>query len=166
MVRLFLLMGMMLFLGLPLAVQASPQLVDQSPLENEVDEARARDLMSGLRCLVCQNQSIEDSNADLALTLRLIVREQVKAGKTDEEIKSYLVARYGEWVLMRPPLNARTYLLWGGPLFILILGGVGLFLRSRKNAITSPKKSTSLSEKEQTELDTLLAKSENEEGQE
>jgi cytochrome c-type biogenesis protein CcmH len=156
--KLLLTFGMLIFLSLPLRVEASPQLVDRAPLENAAEEARARTLMGELRCLVCQNQSIEDSNADLALILRQIVREQVKDGKTNDQIKAYLVARYGEWVLMRPPFNARTYLLWGGPLVILLLAASGLYFRARNPARKSAQKSAALSGEEQAELDVLLAK--------
>lgn len=158
MVRLFVFVGLLFVFCSSNMGQASAQLVDQTALENPVDEARARALMSEIRCLVCQNQSIEDSNADLAITLRQIVREQVAAGKTNEQIKTYLVARYGEWVLMRPAVNARTYLLWGGPLVILFLGAGGLFIRARKANPKTAKQSKSLSAKEQAELEAILAK--------
>ncbi len=95
-------------------------------LKDPAQEKRARTISAELRCLVCQNQSIDDSDASLAKELRLIVREQIIAGKSDEEIRSYLVDRYGEWVLLRPKLHLDTALLWGLP-FIAVAGG-GLFL--------------------------------------
>lgn len=83
-------------------------------------EARARDLSAGLRCLVCQNQSIDDSDAPLAKDLRVLVRERLQAGDTDEQVKSFLVERYGEYVLLRPPFGWHTALLWLAPLFLLV----------------------------------------------
>jgi len=90
-------------------------------------EARARGLSAELRCLVCQNQSIDDSNAPLARDLRLLVRERVKAGDSDGEVLAFVVARYGEFVLLRPPLSIRTVLLWLAPLLIL-LAAIGVVL--------------------------------------
>jgi cytochrome c-type biogenesis protein CcmH len=83
-------------------------------------EARARSISGGLRCLVCQNQSIDDSNAPLARDLRLLVRDRLKAGDSDEDVRAYIVSRYGEFVLLRPPLNIRTVLLWLAPLLVLL----------------------------------------------
>jgi cytochrome c-type biogenesis protein CcmH len=95
-------------------------------------EAKARTIMEDLRCLVCQGQSIANSDADLAHDLRVIVREQVAAGKSPDEVKQYMQARYGDWVLLKPPVKSSTYLLWLGPLFIFIAGGVVLFLSARR----------------------------------
>jgi cytochrome c-type biogenesis protein CcmH len=90
-------------------------------------EARARAISANLRCLVCQNQSIDDSNAPLAKDLRLLVRERLTAGESDTAVVSYVVARYGDFVLLRPPVNARTALLWLAPL--LCLAGLAYALR-------------------------------------
>ena len=90
-------------------------------------EARARELSRGIRCLVCQNESIDSSNADLAKELRLIVRERLVAGDSDRAVLDYLVSKYGDYVLLEPPFKASTYLLWFGPLVLLVLGG-GLVL--------------------------------------
>lgn len=95
-------------------------------------EARARSISSDLRCLVCQNQSIDDSNAPLARDLRLLVRDRLKAGDSDEEVRTYIVARYGEFVLLRPPFNIRTVLLWLAPLLVLlaaITSAIRIFVR-------------------------------------
>ena len=89
-------------------------------------EARLKDLALELRCLVCQNQTIADSNADLAVDLRRIVRAQILEGKPDKDIKAYLVARYGDFVLYKPPVQGNTTLLWFGP-FALLLGGAGVW---------------------------------------
>lgn len=97
-------------------------------------EARLKALSLELRCLVCQNQTIADSNADLAVDLRRIVRSQILDGKSDREIKQYLVARYGDFVLYKPPVQGNTTLLWFGP-FGLLLGGAGVWwLLSRKRS--------------------------------
>jgi len=91
-------------------------------LKDPALEARARALSAELRCMVCQNQSIDDSNAPLAKDLRLLVRERLTAGDTDEEVIDFVVARYGEFVLLRPRMAPHTYVLWFGPLVILVAG--------------------------------------------
>jgi len=88
-------------------------------------EQRARAIGTELRCLVCQNESIDDSNADLAHDLRVLVRQRLVAGDTDAQVKQYIVARYGNYVLLKPPFTTETYLLWFGPL-ILLLGAAGV----------------------------------------
>lgn len=99
-------------------------------------EARARDIGRDLRCLVCRNQSIDDSDADLARDLRVLVRERLKEGDTDTQVIAYVRARYGDFVLLRPPLSGGTLLLWVGPVLILLLGAFGVlrFYRSRPRA--------------------------------
>lgn len=95
-------------------------------------EARARDISTGLRCLVCQNQSIDDSEADLARDLRLIVRERLTAGDTDDQVRAFLVARYGEYVLLNPVIAPHTLLLWvAGPL-VLLGGAVVVIVAARR----------------------------------
>ena len=89
-------------------------------------EARARAISQQLRCVVCQNQSIDDSDAPLARDLRLIVREQLSAGKSDEQTMDYVVARYGNFVLLKPPFEPATWALWLAPLFVLLAGGAGV----------------------------------------
>lgn len=106
--------------------------VDVATLQDPVLETRARAIMQGLRCLVCQNQSIEISDAELAGDLRRIVRERVAAGDTDDQVRAHLVARYGDWVLMRPPFKLSTLALWGGPPVLLTLGGIGLWAGYRR----------------------------------
>lgn len=93
-------------------------------LADPVLEARAREISKGLRCLVCQNQSIDDSDADLAKDLRLIVRERLTAGDSDDQVVDFVVSRYGDFVLLRPPFKASTLVLWLGPAAI---GGAGVF---------------------------------------
>src|SRR3546814_6727246 len=86
-------------------------------------EQRARDLSAEIRCVVCQNESIDSSNAEIARELRLLVRERLVAGNSDQQVLDYLVARYGDFVLLRPPMKPATYLLWFGPFLILLIGG-------------------------------------------
>jgi cytochrome c-type biogenesis protein CcmH len=100
-------------------------------LADPVLESRARSLSAGFRCLVCQNQSIDDSDAPLARDLRLLIRERLKAGDTDREIKSYVVTRYGDFVLLKPPLNPQTLLLWLLPFLLLLAGGLFIISRTR-----------------------------------
>jgi cytochrome c-type biogenesis protein CcmH len=109
--------------------------VDATPTEKDpVAAARAVRLSEQLRCLVCQNQTIAESNAELAVDLRRQVREQIAAGKSDAEIVDFMTARYGDFVLYRPPLKATTFLLWAGPALLLLAGFVVLVrvLRSRR----------------------------------
>jgi len=104
-------------------------------------EARARMLSQELRCLVCQNQSIDDSNADLAHDLRVLVRERLQAGDSDRQVLAYLTSRYGEYVLLRPPVKPATWLLWFGPPALLVVGAAAMVLvwrRRRAAAGTAP----------------------------
>ena len=94
-------------------------------------EARARAISREIRCLVCQNENIDESGADLARDLRRLVRERLVAGDGDQAVRDFLVARYGDYVLLRPPLKPTTWVLWFGPPLILLLGALGLFIRSR-----------------------------------
>ena len=126
--RAFLFMVVMLSSATAYAVQPGEVLKDPAL------EARARALSVNLRCLVCQNQSIDDSDAPLARDLRLLVRERLVAGDSDAEVTKFLVARYGEFVLLRPPVGTHTLLLWLTPLLLLAaaVGGIGWRLhRSR-----------------------------------
>ncbi len=89
-------------------------------------------ISSGLRCLVCQNQSIDDSDAPLAHDLRLLVRQRLEAGDTDQEVRDYLVARYGDFILLKPPFEARTLFLWLTPALVIVAGGTVAFIRFRR----------------------------------
>ncbi len=115
-------------------------------------EARARGISEGLRCMVCQNQSIDESDADLARDLRLLVRERLKAGDSDTQVVDYVVSRYGEFVLLKPRLSAHTVLLWGAPLALLLAGGLTVFLSARGRRKEAP----SLDAEEQARLDAIL----------
>lgn len=116
-------------------------------------EERARALSAELRCLVCQNQSIDDSDAELARDLRLILRERIAAGDSDDQAIAFIVARYGSFVQLRPPLRLDTLLLWFGPLLVLALGGVGaaIYMRSRSRAAPG-----ALSDDEEAEIARML----------
>ncbi len=110
-------------------------------LSNPQQEARARAVGKELRCLVCQNESIDDSDADLAHDLRVLVRQRVLAGDSDAQVKQYIVARYGNYVLLKPPFDAETYLLWFGPLALLLCAvGVAIifYRRAAQVAETAP----------------------------
>jgi cytochrome c-type biogenesis protein CcmH len=108
------------------AVQPDEQLADP------VLEGRARAISGGLRCLVCQNQSIDDSDAPLARDLRLLVRQRLQAGDSDAEVRNYLVARYGDFILLKPPFAPATVLLWLTPALVLGAGAAVLMLRARR----------------------------------
>ena len=122
-----------------IALLASPALaVEPSEmLADPVKEARARELSKGLRCLVCRNQSIDDSNSGLARDLRVLLRERLAAGDTDEEAVQFLVNRFGDYVLLKPPLTLSTTLLWFGPALLILLGAGGYFLWWRKQPKTA-----------------------------
>ncbi len=143
---------------LVLLVVASPAAaVDPGErLDDSVLEERARGLSQELRCLVCQNQSIDDSDAPLAKDLRVLVRDRLKAGDTDAEVLSYIVDRYGEFVLLRPPLRAGTVLLWLAPFIVLLIGiaSVLVYVRSRRpEAVGAP---APLSDVEKARLEEIV----------
>ncbi|HUD50649.1 cytochrome c-type biogenesis protein [Parvibaculum sp.] len=150
--RALILSLMFLFVaGAALAVEPSEQLKDP------ILEGRAREISKELRCLVCQNQSIDDSNADLARDLRRIVRERLVAGDSDEEVVDYIVARYGQFVLLRPPFEPATWLLWFGPLVVLLAGaGIAILVFRRGRAGVAP----ALDPQEQARIDRLLGRTE------
>jgi cytochrome c-type biogenesis protein CcmH len=124
--------------ALALALLAFPAhaVLPSEKLADSALEARARALGQELRCLVCQNQPIDDSNAPLAADLRRLVRERLTAGDTDQGIRDYVVQRYGDYVLLKPPLRADTLLLWYGPFAVLALAAAGaaVYLRRRRPA--------------------------------
>ena len=124
-------------------------------------EGRAREISKDLRCLVCQNQSIDDSNAPLARDLRVLVRDRLKAGDSNDQVLHYVTDRYGDYVLLRPPFKATTLFLWIGPFVVLAIGAVGtaVYLRGRKGAAVAVGGDTApLTEDERRRLDALLRK--------
>lgn len=127
-------------------------------LANPVLEARARALSEELRCVVCQNETIDESNAPLAHDLRVLIRQRIAAGATNAQVLKYLTARYGDFILLKPPVEPATYVLWFGPLALLLLAGAGalVYLRRRK---TMPE-AAPLSEAERGRLGALMAEPE------
>jgi cytochrome c-type biogenesis protein CcmH len=128
----------------------------QERLADPALESRAREISAGLRCLVCQNQSIDDSEAPLARDLRVLVRDRLKAGDTNQQVNDFVVARYGEYVLLRPPFGWRTALLWAGPFLVFAAGLLGLLALRRRHAEASLGEA--LSEAEKAELEKVLGK--------
>ncbi|WP_342738688.1 cytochrome c-type biogenesis protein [Bradyrhizobium sp. B117] len=120
-------------------------------LTNPKLEARARAISAGLRCLVCQNESIDDSKAELARDLRLLVRERLKLGESDEQIRAFLVKRYGNFILLKPPLDLETALLWAMPALVLGAGAIALLFGLRR------QQSTQAAPLSQAERDQLAA---------
>ena len=120
-------------------------------------EARARSLSRELRCMVCQNQSIDDSEAPLARDLRLLVRERIAAGDSDSQVIDFLVARYGEFVLLKPRFERQTLLLWLVPPLVLFGGGVALLMHMRRRARGAAEQSTSLSAEEEAKISALMS---------
>ncbi|KAB0265651.1 cytochrome c-type biogenesis protein [Microvirga brassicacearum] len=124
-------------------------------LKDPVLERRARDISAGLRCLVCQNQSIDDSDADLARDLRLLVRERLTAGDTDAQVRDFVVQRYGEFVLLRPTFRGRTLVLWLTPVLVLVVGGLGIYTTIRRRPAAA-----SLNAEETRAVEALLKRDE------
>ena len=147
-----------LLLALVLMLLAAPAFAvnPDEVLADPVLEARARALSAELRCMVCQNQSIDDSNADLAKDLRLLVRERITDGDSDEAVLNYIVSRYGEFVLLKPRLGIKTVLLWGAPVLLVLAGGFSLLVFARRRA--GKPTGSSLTADEQAKLSELLRK--------
>lgn len=141
-------------LAVLLAVQALPVLAvtADEQLADPRLEARARGLSAQLRCLVCQNESIDESNADLAKDLRVLIRDQISAGKSDGEIMDYLVSRYGEFVLLKPVFSARNLVLWVTPFAVLLLAGAAAWRSRRDRAVAEE----ALTPEEQAKLKDLI----------
>ncbi|MBZ6076430.1 cytochrome c-type biogenesis protein [Microvirga puerhi] len=144
--RVLLLIAALVLGGSALAVQPD------EVMKNPVLEHRAREISAGLRCMVCQNQSIDDSDAQLARDLRILVRERLAAGDTDQQVRDFLVQRYGEFVLLKPAFRAHTLLLWLAPFLVLILGALGAVIHLRRR----PKANAALDEEERQALEALL----------
>ena len=143
-----------LFVGLFLALQplTAYSVTPDEVLADPALEARARAISAGLRCMICQNQSIDESDAALAKDLRMLVRQRLVAGDTDEEVIAYVVSRYGEFVLLKPEFNWRNALLWGTPVLLLAVGGGYLIVAARRRRRNTVGESASLSDEEKTAL--------------
>lgn len=130
-------------------------------LPDPAQEARARELSKELRCMVCQNQSIDDSDAPLARDLRLLVRERIAQGESNQQVLDYLVARYGEFVLLRPTWHGANVILWLAPFAVLVFGGLGLVVAYRRRAAqagaSGAPATTPLSAEEEARLRAALA---------
>ncbi len=150
--RVFALIALLAALVLPSAALA---VTPDEMLKDPVLEARARDLSRELRCMVCQNQSIDDSEASLAKDLRLLVRERLTKGDSDQQVLDFLVARYGVFVLLKPPVEYHTLLLWGLPPVALVVGMMALFMVARRRRSVSVEP-PALSGEEQRKLSTLV----------
>jgi cytochrome c-type biogenesis protein CcmH len=151
--RRFLLLAVAFLLIVPAAFAVEPDEMMKDPAL----EARARALSQTLRCMVCQNESIDESNAPLARDLRLLVRERIRNGDSDAEVREFLVARYGEFILLAPRLTARTILLWAVPVLVLLAGGTGVLLTLRnRTPLPAP-----LSDAEKRRLAALLGDNKN-----
>jgi cytochrome c-type biogenesis protein CcmH len=145
-----------LFLALMLGLLAASAWAVQPDemLPDPVLEARARAISRDLRCLVCQNQSIDDSDADLARDLRILLRQRIQAGDSDDQAKQYLVDRYGDYVLLKPPFKTSTLVLWLGPPILLLAGLAIAFTAAKKRR---PKEAAPLTAEEKARLDRLLS---------
>ena len=152
---------LMLLLAL-LAVPARAVEPDEM-LQDKVLEHRAREISAGIRCVVCQNQSIDDSNAEIARDMRRAIRERLTQGDSDADVVAFLRARYGDYVLLRPPFDPRTWILWLGPPLLLLLISRLLYRSARRRAVqvkaTTP---VELTEAERKRLDALLREDEGE----
>ena len=140
----------------PLFLPGAIAFENDAPLDDPVLESRARDLARQIRCLVCQNQSIFDSDADLAKDLRQIVRERIILGESDLAVTDYLVARYGDFVLLKPPIKPKTYLLWFGPALIMLFGGIGV-VRFLKRTGAKGRHPEALSTSERKRVEHLIS---------
>jgi cytochrome c-type biogenesis protein CcmH len=126
------------------------------PLADPALEAKARALMREIRCVVCQSQSIDESDADIAANLRNIVREQIAAGKSEAEIRDYLTARYGDFVLLKPPLNRATLVLWATPFALALIAALAAVFMVRRSRSSNTKAAHELSSAERERLNRLL----------
>lgn len=146
-----------LLLALSFLVAALPAFAVQPDevLKDPALEARARALSVELRCLVCQSQSIDDSDAQIARDLRILVRERLEAGDTDDQVKAFLVDRYGEYVLLKPRFTWHTAILWGAPPVLLILGATLAFGLFRRRRAAAP---TGLTREEEARVEALLSR--------
>ena len=154
------LIAILFVLTVALAASAARAVQPDEIMSDPVKESRARDLSRELRCMVCQNQSIDDSEAPLARDLRLLVRERIAAGDSNAQVIDFLVARYGEFVLLKPRLERHTLLLWLLPPLALAGGGVALWIHSRrraKSAAAEDISSSKLTAEEQARLERLIA---------
>ena len=146
----FIRFALLVFIALALAPALAVQ--PDEVMKDPALEARARALSEELRCLVCQNESIDDSEAPLARDIRLLIRERIKQGESNDAVRAYLVSRYGDFILLKPPFKRETWLLWLSPVLILGLG-LGAALIARRRA---PRVTPRLSDEEEARLAALI----------
>jgi cytochrome c-type biogenesis protein CcmH len=139
--RWLLVLGLLLLPALSVA-----QAIQPLPFRNHAEEVRFQQLSAELRCPMCQNETLADSNAPIAHDLRRQVFEMIQAGKSDEEIKAFLVDRYSQFVLYKPPVEPSTWLLWFGPLVLLAIGGIVVAVQVRRRARQSPADTTPIND--------------------
>ena len=154
--RLLFLLPFLALLIAPPALAVNPSEMLQDPALEE----RAREVSKYLRCVVCQNQSIDDSDAELARDMRVLVRDRIAAGDSNREVLDYMVSRYGDFVLLKPPFKAETYALWFGPPIIFILGVIAViaYARNKRAAPAGGIAAAPLSDEERKRLDKLMDK--------
>jgi cytochrome c-type biogenesis protein CcmH len=145
-----LLLGALMAAGVPAGAVEPDEMLDDPALEQ-----RAREVSRGLRCVVCQNESIDESNADMARDMRILVRDRILAGDSNAEVEQYLVDRYGDYVLLKPPFKPTTYVLWFGPALILLGGALAAVAYYRRKA-AAPAAPVPLSPEEEARLRALL----------
>lgn len=138
----------------PIAGLQGIRVLAEKPLDDPALEARARTFMQGIRCLVCQNQSIEESDADMARDLRILIREKFANGEDEAAITDFLLARYGDWILMNPPLSSTTLLLWFGP--FLLLFAAGFFILRRRTTPMAQIQHKGLTADEEARLKAMI----------
>ncbi len=158
------LLAVALVIGFGLAPVLSQAVEPDEILDDPVLEARAREISAQVRCVVCQNESIDTSNAGIARDLRILIRERLVAGDTDQEIFDFLVARYGDFVLFRPPFKPETWALWFAPFIIIAAGGAGVVLlvrRANRRAAAGPGQ---LTEEELARIEKIIEKEKAEAG--
>ncbi|WP_417795220.1 cytochrome c-type biogenesis protein CcmH [Terasakiella pusilla] len=127
-------------------------------LDDPILEQRAREVSKDLRCVVCQNQSIDDSDSGIAKKMRVLVRDRISQGDSNQEVKDYLVSRYGDFVLLKPPVKAKTLILWFGPAVMVVIGLIGIIFYYRRRAKEKPENAGAkpLSPQEKAHLEALL----------
>jgi cytochrome c-type biogenesis protein CcmH len=146
-----------------LLVLAAPAFAQEPQLADPALEQRARNLSHEIRCVVCQSQSIAESESDIARDMRVLIREQIAAGKSDQDIRDFLVERYGDFVLFKPPFKASTYMLWIGPFVLLVLAVIGIVVFFRRRA-ARPVAMRELSDAERNRVVEILAANERDGG--
>ena len=151
---------LLVFLGIMMLIMPAAAVDPREMLSDPLMETRAREISKGLRCVVCQNQSIDDSDASLARDLRVLVRERLVAGDSDSEVVEYVVSRYGDFVLLKPPFKMATAVLWAGPVLFVALALLALFGFYRRQGQVAPKarRPAPLSDAERARLNDLLGK--------